>query len=600
MDEEDLAMASESRLLETADSVAATGTAGAGRSSDGFFGLFVNEEETMGVKVVQSMGWRRDQGVGRKVRRTALLDDGTASKDTSSEHLFAPKDTRSMSAAPQEIGRKGLGFQSQARLGKTQQDEEDTDPSLTFSFDGPKRQTVKKVTLKKSSFGVGVLNDTGSDDEDPYELGPKITFNKTLGKEKKAKKPSKFVKPAVADKLVYVPKKNLKNNTVPNSIASLDGKPILKGFTLAIRTIDLATKPKFPPPEIPEGWKSAKNIPPEAGVQDFQSVKDAAKSSTFDAKARASLLGETPLPSRSVFDFIPKQARDRLANLTGKDYLPQGLGHSAPDGFQHSDQAPQKDLWSFVPNLDKHTAADTLAKGATGWMPYAEDPKKRARYVGFLELRAGHKEDLPERGEGMSVSDWAKELGEFAHAAQVFKPTSGIMASRFTSSKSTSHLGVDASSGDNILRKPTAKIEDPAEQAAKLGMYGPMTRGSLCFHPTRLLCKRFNVKPPPDAPDTADFNPGDFDTKARTEEAVTKSDLDMMMREVATRNPTQHRPAWMSYERKPVAMAAGVPAPSSVSEHATVDVETNEALSKERASELVFKAIFGDSDDDEE
>ena len=602
MDEEDLAMASESRHLETTDSVAAIGTAGAGRSSDGFFGLFVTEEETMGVKVVQSMGWRRDQGVGRKVRRTALLDDGTASKDTSSEHLFAPKDARSMYASPQEIGRKGLGFQSQARLGKTEQDEEDTVPSLTFSFDGPKKpQPIKKAVLKKSSFGVGVLNDTGSDDEDPYELGPKITFNKTLGKEKKAKKPSKFVKPAVADKLVYVPKKTSKNSTVPISSATLDEKNILKGFTLAIRTMDLTIKPKFPPPKIPEGWKSSKNITLEAGAQDFESVKDAAKSSTLDAKARASLLGETPLPSRSIFDFIPKEARDRLANLTGKEDLPQGLGQSAPDGFQDSDRAPSKDLWSFVPNLDKHTAADTLAKGATGWMPYAEDPQKRARYIGFLELRAEHKQDLPARGEGMSVSDWAKELGEFAHAAQVFKPTSGIMASRFTSSKSTSHSGVDSPSGDNLLRRPAAKIEDAAEQAAKLGMYGPMTRSSLPFHPTRLLCKRFNVKPPPDVPDTSDFNPGEFETKARTEEAVSKSDLDMMMREVATRGPAQQRPAWMSYEREPAAMATDEPAPSppDTSGHATVDVETNEALSKERASEDVFKAIFGDSDDDE-
>jgi G patch domain-containing protein 1 len=602
MDEEDLAMASESRHLETVDSVAAVGTAGAGRSSDGFFGLFVTEEETMGVKVVQSMGWRRDQGVGRKVRRTALLDDGTASKDTSSEHMFAPKDARSMSAAPQEIGRKGLGFQSQARLGRTEQDEEDTAPSLTFSFDGLKKtQPVKKAASKKSSFGVGVLNDNGSDDEDPYELGPKIIFNKTLGKEKKAKKPSKFIKPAVADKLVYVPKKTSKNSTVLVSSAALDEKPTLKGFTLAIRTTDLTTKPKFPPPKIPEGWKSSKNIASEGGAQDFESVNNAAKSSTLDAKARASLLGETPLPSRSIFDFIPKEARDRLANLTGKENLPQGLGQSAPDGFQNSDRAPQKDLWSFVPNLDKHIAADTLAKGATGWMPYAEDPQKRARYIGFLELRAEHKQDLPERGEGMSVSDWAKELGEFAHAAQVFKPTSGIMASRFTSSKSTSHSGVDSSSGDNLLRRPAAKIEDAAEQAAKLGMYGPMTRSSLPFHPARLLCKRFNVKPPPDVPDTADFNPGEFDTKAKTEEAVSKSDLDMMMREVATRGPAQQRPAWMSYEREPAAMAIDVlaPPPLDTGGHATVDVEINEALSKERASEDVFKAIFGDSDDEE-
>jgi G patch domain-containing protein 1 len=33
-------------------------------------------------------------------------------------------------------------------------------------------------------------------------------------------------------------------------------------------------------------------------------------------------------------------------------------------------------------------------------------------------------------------------------------------------------------------------------------------------------------------------------------------------------------------------------------EHATVDVEKNEALASERAPEDVFKAIFGDDDDE--
>ena len=595
MDEEDLAQASESRHLEAAQSVAAIGSSGGpGRPTDGFFGLFVTEEETMGVKVVQKMGWRRDQGIGRKVRRPASLDDGdTVSKDTS-EHLFAPKDAPPMSSVYEEIHRKGLGYQSEARLRTDMQDDVDADPLPAFSFlgDSKKTQTSKGPAPKKSSFGVGVLNDTGSDDEDPYELGPKITFNKTLGKDKKAKKPSKFVKPAGAGKLVYVSKKSTKNGASLSTTCQ-DGKPLLKGFVFATNFPELTSKPKFPPPKVPQGWKSKKTIALEVGGQQFQSVADAAKSSTLDATTRASLLGETPLPSRSIFDFIPKEARDRLATLTGNANLPQGLGQSAPDGYTSSDKASVKDLWSFVPMLDKHTAASALAKGASGWMPYGEDLKKRARYVGFLELRAGTKQDLPERGEAMSVSDWAKELEEFAHAAQVFKPATGIMASRFTSSKSSIQPETGGNPGsDDLLRQPTKKIEDPAEQAAKMGMYGPMTRSSLPFHPSRLLCKRFNVKPPPDNTHGSDFDFGDFDAKPKTEEAVSKSDMDRMMREVMLQGAPLQRPAWMAYKPE----ATEIP---PATEHATVDVETNEALAKERASEDVFKAIFGDDDDDE-
>ncbi|KAF2706542.1 DUF1604-domain-containing protein [Pleomassaria siparia CBS 279.74] len=594
MDEEDLAQASESRHLETAQSVAPIGSSGGvGRPTDGFFGLFVTEEETMGVKVVHQMGWRRDQGVGRKVRRHASLNDGIAASKDTSEHFFAPKDAPSMSSAREEIRRKGLGYLSEARLSKAGNTDPDSGPSLAFTFlnSSKKSQTSKKPTPKKSSFGVGVLNDTGSDDEDPYELGPKITFNKTLGKEKKAKKPSKFVKPAVADGLVYVPRKATKAGTSLSRM-SQDEKATLKGFTLEMNTNDLMIKPKFPPPLIPEGWKTSRNTSSEERVQDFQSVTDAARSSTLDAKARASLLGETPLPSRSIFDFIPKEARDRLVTMSGNTALPQGLGQSAPEGYEASEQSTAKSLWSFVPRLDKHVAAGALAKGATGWMPYGEDSNKRARYVGFLELKSGSRQELPERGPGMSVSEWAKELEEFAHAAQVFKPASGIMASRFISSKATqSTAGVD-STGEDILRQPTAKVEDPTEQAAKLGMYGPMTRSSLPFHPSRLLCKRFNVKPPPDNPNTADIHPVDFDIKPKTEEPISKSDMDRLMREVASRGPATQRPAWMSYEPE-------APVPAAVTKHAIVDIETNEALSKERASEDVFKAIFGDDDDEE-
>jgi G patch domain-containing protein 1 len=235
-------------------------------------------------------------------------------------------------------------------------------------------------------------------------------------------------------------------------------------------------------------------------------------------------------------------------------------------------------------------------------MPYAEDLQKRARYVGFLELRAGLKHDLPERAKDVSVSEWAKELQEFAHAAEVFKPTTGIMASRFTSSTSSSLPGTaDETSNENLLRQKASKPEDPAEQAAKLGMYGPMTRSSFPFYPSRLLCKRFNVKPPPDMPHGTDADANGHGFRNKTEEAVSKSAMDKMLHEVLAKGaPALQRPAWMGIPSQDSATtsqsSAGLPVPSA--EHATVDVEKNDALTQERAPEDVFKAIFGDDDDD--
>jgi G patch domain-containing protein 1 len=597
MDEEDLAAAAESRQLETAQNFAGIGETGQA-NDDGFFGLFAIQEETMGVKIAQKMGWRRDQGIGRKVRRNADLEEGGAGSKDDATHAFAPQDARMMIVPREDVRRKGLGYQSEARLGAGEEKAAERSPKFDLHYlEGPKKApTVKKPTFKKSSFGVGVLNDTGSDDEDPYELGPKITLNRTTGKDKKVKKPSKFAKAGTGEKVVFTSKKGPSRALVSLSRPSLDGRAPLTGFVFASSLADSTTKPKYPPPKIPSGWKSSKGAASTPDSKEYQSVADAAKTSTLDTKGRSALLGEKPLPGKSIFDFIPKDARDRLAALSGKVDLPQGLGQAAPEGHLPASNAPPKDLWGLVPQLDKSLAAAALAKGATGWMPYAEDLKKRARYVGFLELRAGLKADLPERAGGVTISDWTKELQEFAHAAQVFKPTTGIMASRFTSSSFSTMGGSNSSTAnDNLLRQPTTKPEDPAEQAAKLGMYGPMTRTSFPFHPTRLLCKRFNVKPPPDMP--SEFDAGESNFKSQTEEAVSKSAMDKLQHEFLTNGPALQRPAWMGQAPDSSASATGA-APQT--EHATVDVESNVALSKERASEDVFKSIFGDDDDDDE
>lgn len=597
MDEEDLAEAAETRQLETAQHFA--GVAGSEDAGDkGFFGLFMNQEETMGVKLAQKMGWRRDQGIGRKISRIARFEEESTTGTDATRHTFAPEDTRAMPIPREEVRRKGLGYQSEARLGVVEEKPAVRASSMEFHFTETSRKApvVKKPAGKKSSFGVGVLNDTGSDDEDPYELGPKISFNKTIGKDKKGKKPSKFAKPGTGEGPVFVSKKASTKALALLNRASMDGRPPLTGFILAADTAELTSKSKYPPPKIPPGWKSSKSASASAGAQEYESVADAAKASTLDAKGRSALLGERQLPGKSIFDFIPKDARDRLAGLSGKADLPQGRGEAGPEGHLPAAKAQPKDLWSLVPDLDRSTAAAALAKGATGWMPYAEDLPKRARYVGFLELRAGLKEDLPERSGRISTSDWVKELQEFAHAAQVFKPSTGIMASRFTSSSSSTLVGnVGSSTDDPLVRQPAKKPEDPAEQAAKMSMYGAMTRTSFPFHPSRLLCKRFNVKPPPDMPYGAE-NEGDDGFKPKTEEAVSKLAMDKMLHEVLANGPALQRPAWM--DQAPQAAASALLPQDKV--HATVDVEQNEALSTERAPEDVFKSIFGDDDSDED
>ena len=177
----------------------------------------------------------------------------------------------------------------------------------------------------------------------------------------------------------------------------------------------------------------------------------------------------------------------------------------------------------------------------------------------------------------MSIREWDSELSEFVRAAEVFKPMSRLMATRFTSS-STFPAGSQSESTPTtpLLTKPAEKLEDPAVAAAKINMFGPMTRSTTEFYPTRLLCKRFNVKDPHPVP-------GAEETKEHVDVTLVNSDALKELKNQA-RNVGSG-----SYDLADVKME----------EFVEVHADRNEILEGERAVDEVFKSIFGeDSDDD--
>ena len=192
MDEEDLAEAEEARKLQTADAFAGLGTAGGERSQDdSFMDILKTSGETMGVKLLKKMGWREGQGVGPKVRRKARLDenqdpDGGSDQQT---HLFAPENA-SMISFIRKNDRKGLGFEGEERLsegsnvaGATRSADPASDNEEGALAFGALKHGVrnKKKSERKGGFGMGVLNDNGSDDEDPYQMGPSILQSRRRG-----------------------------------------------------------------------------------------------------------------------------------------------------------------------------------------------------------------------------------------------------------------------------------------------------------------------------------------------------------------------------------------------------------------------------------
>jgi G patch domain-containing protein 1 len=603
MDDEDLADAAEAQKVQTAVGYAGLGSTEGDVSRRGaILDIFKTEGENMGIKLLKRMGWREGQGVGPKVRRKARLDDSGIPGDGDGEtHLFAPENSRMVSFV-RKTDHKGLGYDGEAPLTldkgadtTVMPEDENQDFSTRTTLN-----TTRKEKTSRGGIGIGILNDTGSDDEDPYEIGPRISYNKVIGGDKKKKKPliNGSARP------VFISKKKAMAKASASLRKCHDGRLPLDGFVLSNDASSLssiiASDGKYLPPKVPDGWKSAKQPSSERKTLNYLSTAEAARESRLDPKARATLLGEASLPGKSVFDYLSSAARERLASASGRTDLPPALGE-IPKGYALTDEERQRELSSQIPKLERDVAIAALGRGASGWMPYAEDENKRSRYREYLEGQAGIRESLPQRVLGMTKDDWLKELQEFAHCAQIFKPMGGMMATRFTSSSSlNTATDTHTSTGtESLLSKPAPKAEDPAEAAAKVGMFGPMTRSTQDFYPTRLLCKRFNVKPPAHVqldPDRTAEDGGDGVTgghqagdgqPVRSLELVSKSAMNDIM--IASGGRNQHL------------LSSGAGSSAADLQQPTeniVDPDRNEALEGERAGEAIFNAIFGDDDDD--
>jgi G patch domain-containing protein 1 len=606
MDEEDVADAEEAQRLQTAASYAGLGsTASEVSRNELLVDLARPGGETMGVKLLQRMGWKPGQGVGPKVRRKARLDGEGEGGPEGETHLFAPENSR-MIGFVKKTDTKGLGYAGEVSLAvrtvdDKQEDDDDDDGPLALS----KPKAAKGKKARKGAFGVGILNDTGSDDEDPYEIGPKISYNRVIGGDKKPKKNGLgSANPLLAARPQFVSKKALARKAAASGFRKChDGRLPLDGFILSTRSSSSIAFNSYPPPQIPEGWKTAKALAGSApSVAEWKSTSDVAKASVLDPKARAALLGETALPGKSVFDYLSPEQREKLAAASGRTNLPAALGEAPPDKYKTSEVDKQKYLWSIIPPLDKDLALAALNRGVNGWMPYAEDAGKRARYRGFLELRAGLRDVLPERASNVSVDDWKKELGEFAHAAFVFRPATGMMASRFTSSSRTFEGSFNPGSKDAdeqpLLSTPAAKQLSPAEEAAKMGMYGPMTRSTLPFAPSRLVCKRFNVAPPVIVDPGEGVGSDAAVTAKSVPDVVSKEKIEQMMQDVAQRRfASGGVEGGLSEEQMPLMQQ---PVALQRNKESKVDAERNEALESERPGDAVFKAIFGSDDEDDD
>jgi G patch domain-containing protein 1 len=561
MDEEDLADAAESERVVTKDQFSQLGEIGtdselALHASTGF------SEDSIGKRMLKHMGWREGQGVGSKIRRAARFDEDYGDSSDKSTFLFAPEKSKVL-LIQRKDDLKGLGWEK-SKVGSKISARMAQSPQVQAHVRKPLK-SVSKSTARRVNITGTRLSDSDSD-EDTYNLGPQISMRSKPQRDRSANELSlSLIRPTI--KRPVAPSKSTAGR--PRQLGATqpgqndrchDGKPPLTGFVLAKHRAPLHDG-NFPLPAIPKDWQPNSIRSTESSSQN--QVPTTGTASKLDIKTRGDMLGEVPIAGRSVFDHVSNESKERLRKLYERH---NGLQTSIDVnvGLPISDAVKGiQEHTENMPTVSKEIAAEALARSKKTGMPYHDDVAKLGRYHAYLESQI-HNKTL-QRTSTMTLSDWSRELHEFANVARSFKPLSGFIASRFT------HASTSSTDEDSSISKVTSQSRDlltPAEEAARMNMFGPATRTTTTWLPAKLLCKRFGIEQPYVASDFQE--PADSYSKDHVRPDYNDSGY------TASSNAMQ-QPSNTDYNRG-----------------AKVDVEYNPALEIQKASEDVFKDIFGD------
>ncbi|KAG8861495.1 hypothetical protein FRB96_002944 [Tulasnella sp. 330] len=610
-------------------------------------------EDSVGAKLLQKMGWRPGQGVGPRVTYAKLKQQdirATSSIQPSSKpdmideeaakHTFAPRDTQ-IPSYQAKADFFGLGYSR--------------GPGLQAATTSDSTKSVVSGPNISAGFGLGASNEADEDDLDVYDggqdrhTGRRLAFEDdddhdtiTLGHSRSAPKPPQPPP-----------------QTGPSATFH-DGKAVPSGFVVAAKPevedtwFELPQIPKGWKPDPTKVWTltsnttqrpswEQENVPPGHkghGVAGDPSKKEKITAdqasaaeiiiyvvisvkAEFSAQQRGSLLGEKQLPAapKSVFDYLSAKDRERLLAFSktreaGATAIPPIPPSNIPAG-------------AGVPNATTVAATETpivipdlhpsIAKGAMlGFQPFPADAEKQARYDAFLRYHASTSPTTPylTRRPGQTTEEFKKELSDYTKAAMIFKPATGAMANRFTSAvmmdiapnailglhtpSTQGYLSTDAKAKeeeDAAKKEEETEDDDPKKYAAKMGMYGKLTRETTTWQPSRLLCKRFGVKDPttiPGAPEPPPFEQGQANPAAFAGSSKSSA------RGTAALATSVEAITGQKETNIPISEAVTTPGRKDLANIGLGDDETQgrDTLTYERPPMDIFKAIFASDDED--
>jgi hypothetical protein len=347
----------------------------------------------------------------------------------------------------------------------------------------------------------------------------------------------------------------------------------------------------------------------------------------ISASERGRLLGETPLPgappppaATSVFDMLPESAKIQMSSYLAKSFVVAGALNMAADGFsaginkvEHVPEptpAPMTALLAgggsmgLAPSVVDRYKADLLRH-------FGDDIPKHARLAAFVEEKT--RQMLNGAGEGQgkgstlalstkhSASAFTEHMTQWQIQQEQREFEALVNASSYGAHLSAEAARLDREAAERRERqKHQANLEAAGATdyvaAAKMKMFGKLTRMKEPWRPERLLCKRFNVAEPV----VQDLPPPSIGTGGAAGGRGAATPF------------APSAPAVSSFMQKTDALfvAAGLKADApppppqplalSASQQAAVDAEeANRPIAKpERPPMDLFKAIFEDDEDD--